>query len=104
MDESFDSRRYPFHQLHHVFDAGANGVDIADVAGDATRGVNISEGRIFPTRHHHREIFLRRSHHPTVSRIDLVEFFEPAFPQNLEQETRAEIFAPYFSRPKSSRR
>src|SRR4029077_5186100 len=29
---------------------------------------------------------MRCRHHPTVSRINLVEFLEPTFPQNLEQK------------------
>ena len=61
-------------------------MDVGDVTGNAAGGINIPESGIFPTRHNHRQIFLGRSHHPAVSRIDLVEFFKPALPQNLKQE------------------
>jgi hypothetical protein len=64
----------PLCQCDHVFDAGTNSVHIADRTVDAARGINISQCRILPTRYKHWEILVRRSDHPTVSRIDLVKF------------------------------
>src|ERR1700736_1153668 len=76
----------PLRQLDHVFDTRAHGVPLGDLASDDARGVNISQSRIFPARNENWQIFLRGSHHPTVSRIDFEKLFEPAFPQNLKQK------------------
>ncbi len=86
IDDSLRFAPIPVNQLHHVFDAGADGVDVANVAGDATRSINISERGILPAGNEHRQILVRRRHHPTVGRIDLVKFFEVAFTQNLEKK------------------
>src|SRR5439155_19861837 len=50
------------------------------------RGVNISQGRIFPARNKHWKFLWRRGDNPAVARINLIKFLEPAFPQNLEEE------------------
>src|ERR1041384_5804552 len=68
-------------------------MDITELARDIPRGIDISQGRIFPSRDKDRKIHLRPSHHPTVSRIDLIEFLELAVLQNLvEKFVRKEPF------------
>src|ERR1019366_6778398 len=57
-------RRVPVGQCHHVFDAGAHGVDVLDVAGDAVARVHVAQGRVFPARHPDRKVLLARSEHP----------------------------------------
>jgi hypothetical protein len=59
---------------------------VGDRSRDAARGINISERRIFPPGNEQRKVLLGGGHHPTVARVDLVEFLEPAFPQNLEKK------------------
>src|SRR5947207_8183292 len=76
----------PSCQFDHVFDPGAYSMHIRNYSCDAAGGINISERRIFPTGNEQRKVLLGRGHHPTVCRVDLIEFFEPAFPQNLEKE------------------
>ena len=61
-------------------------MNIRNVTGHAASGVNVSKRRIFPARYNHRQIFVRRRHHPTVGRIDLVKLFQPAFAQDLEKK------------------
>lgn len=56
----------PFGEGHHVLDAGADGVDVFDVAGDYVAGEHIAHRRIFPPGHDHRQVFLHRGIHPRI--------------------------------------
>ena len=61
-------------------------MDIGDCSRDATCGVNISQGGIFPAGHKHWKILVRSGNHPTIGRIDLIKLLEPAFSEDFEKE------------------
>src|SRR5438067_5244071 len=69
----------PLRERDHVFDAGANGMDIADRTRYAARGINISQRRILPTGYKNWKVFVRRGDHPTIRRVDLIKFLQPTF-------------------------
>ena len=48
----------------HVFDAGADGVDVLDFATDDGGGIHVAERRIFPTGNDDGQILLRGGEHP----------------------------------------
>ena len=76
----------PLGQLHHVLDAGADGVDLLHVAGDAVAGVHVAERRVFPAGHEHGQVLLCGGEQPAVLGIDLVGLFQIARKQNLVHE------------------
>src|SRR5207247_9105137 len=73
----------PIRKLDHVFDPGADRLYILNRPGDATGGVNISQGGVFPAGHKQRKILVRSGNHPTVRGIDLVKLFQPALTENV---------------------
>lgn len=66
----------PVGEGDHVFDAGADGVDIFHIPFDAMAGIHVAEGGVFPAGDEHREVFLLGGDHPAVFRIDLKTFLE----------------------------
>jgi hypothetical protein len=76
----------PLGQLHHVLDAGADGVDVFHVARDAVAGVHVAERRVFPAGDEDGQVLLRGGQQPAVLWVDLVGLFEVAREQNLVHE------------------
>ena len=67
--------RVPLRQLHHVLDASTHRVHSPDMAFETMRCVHVSQGRIFPAGHEHRQVLLRGRHQPRILGIDLVLAF-----------------------------
>src|SRR5438046_10724290 len=61
-------------------------MDLSDGSRNATRGINISQGRILPAGHKDLKFLFCGGDHPAVPGIDLVKLLEPAFFENLEKE------------------
>ena len=66
----------PAGEGDHVFDAGADGVDIFHIPFDAMAGIHVAEGGVFPAGDEHGEVFLLGGDHPAVFGIDLETFLE----------------------------
>ena len=66
----------PVGEGDHVFDAGADGVDIFHIPFDAMAGIHVAEGGVFPAGDKHGEVFLLGGDHPAVLGIDLETFLE----------------------------
>ena len=66
----------PVSEGDHVFDAGADGVDIFHISFDAMAGIHVAEGGVFPARDEHGEVFLLGGDHPAVFGIDLETFLK----------------------------
>ena len=68
----------PVGEEGHVFDAGADGVNVFDFSGDDVGRIHVAHGRVFPTGHDDRDVFLHRGDDPRVLRVDLVILLELA--------------------------
>ena len=66
----------PVGEGDHVFDAGADGVDIFHISFDAVASIHVAERGVLPAGDEHGEIFFLRGDHPAVFRIDLETFLE----------------------------
>src|SRR5205814_906699 len=75
----------------HVFDAGAYGVHVPDVAAHHRCGKHVPEGRILPARHDDRQILFAGGHHPGMLRVDLETLLQLPAAKNLVHEFVREI-------------
>ena len=66
----------PVGEGDHVFDAGADGVDIFHIPFNAMAGIHVAERGVFPAGHEHGELFLLGGDHPAVFGIDLEAFLK----------------------------
>lgn len=76
--EEFGGSGIPLGEGGHVFNAGANGVDVFNVSADHGGGKHVAQGGVFPAWHDDGEVFLAGGDKPGVGGVDLVALFENA--------------------------
>jgi hypothetical protein len=83
--------RVKIREPSHIFDAGADSVDVFHVAADDGGGIHIAERGIFPAGHDDGQVFLRGGEHPGILRVNLVKLFVFAAQQNFVKKFVREI-------------
>jgi len=79
-------RGVPLGEFHHVLDAGADGVNVFHIAGDAVAGIHVAQGRVFPAGDEDGQVLFSGGQQPTVLRVNLIRGLEVAGEQNLVHE------------------